>query len=101
MESLLFIILLSLNFVGLCLMIGAFLLCKRFPVSLPLIKAGAYLAAGALLGIVVIPGAVPWWDYTALEYWSRVVSALLPVLVVLYFLRSRPSKGCFGQKNQA
>jgi hypothetical protein len=101
MELSLLIILLGLNFVGLCLMICAFVLCKRFPVSLPLIKAGAYLAAVAMLLILVIPGAVPWWDYTAAEHWSRLVYGLLPVLIVLYFLRSRPSKGSFGQKNKA
>lgn len=101
MELSLLIILLALDFVGFGLMVGAFLLCKRFPVSLRLIKVGAYLAAGASLGIIFIPGAVPWWDYTPAEYWSRVVCCLLPVLAVLYFLRSRPSKGSFGQKNQA
>jgi hypothetical protein len=53
------------------------------------------------LGIIVIPGAVPWWDYGALEYWSRVAAALLPVLVVLYLLRSPPARSAFDQKNQA
>lgn len=96
MELLILIGILSLYFVGFCMMVCAFLLSQRFPSSLWLIRSGAYLAVAASLLFVVIPGAVPWWDYDAWSYWTRLLAVVLPGAITFVLLR----RDFLGQKNK-
>jgi len=89
MELLILIGILSLYIVGFCMMVGAFLLSKRFASSLWLIRSGAYFAVAASLLFVLIPGAVPWWDYDAWSYWTRTLSVVLPAVLAFVLLRQQ------------
>jgi hypothetical protein len=99
MDLLILLIFLSVYFIGLCMMVAAFVLCRRFPASLWLIKGGAYLAAAAGLLFMVVPYAVPWWDYSPVEYGIRVAAAVLPLIVVIVL--ARRGKGSFAPRNKA
>lgn len=97
MELLVLVILLSLMAIALSMMVIAFVVWKRSPAALWLMKAGAYLAAGASLLILAIPGAVPWWEYDPASYWSRLVIGVIPVFC--YIILTRAERRSIAQRN--
>ncbi|MCI0738701.1 MAG: hypothetical protein L0Y72_06630 [Gemmataceae bacterium] len=96
MELLILIFLLSLEFVGFCVLVAGFLLWRRTPLSLSFMKTGAFLAAATSVLIVVIPFAVPWWDYDFWSYWTRSVAVAAPLLA--FIVLSSLGSGSFRRR---